>query len=154
MGMVDRRLLFCGRNVPPPQGANFPSFTQALKAGNPQALVAFNPGQLVPLICHSENEDYTAGEISVNYPLCPGRWVERHHHAVQWHVYTWIGPDWGGGDEPRLPLEFVIGYTKHSAAHQGVVTWDVPCQGTGLIKDVYLRMLESLAKEVPPEKAR
>ena len=134
-----------------PKGPNFQTFAQAMKAGNTQSLVAFNPGQLVPLVSHSEYEDYTAGEISANYPLCPGRWVERNHHAAQWHVYTWIGPEWGRGEEPRLPLEFVMGYTKQAAAKQGVVTWDVPFTETGLIKERYLRMLETLSKEVSTE---
>lgn len=133
-----------------PKAPNFQSFAAALKAGNPDALVAFNPGQLCPLISHTEHEDYTAGEISVNFPLCPGRWVERNKHAAQWHVYTWIGPDWGSGDVPRFTPDFVTGYTRHAAGRQGVVTWDVPILPNGLIQDPYLRILETLAAAVPP----
>lgn len=59
-----------------PEPPNFASFAAALKAGNPDSLVAFNPGVKVPVICHSEEEDYTAGEISEAFPVCPGRWVQ------------------------------------------------------------------------------
>jgi len=128
-----------------PKPPNFQSFAAALKSGNPRALVAFNPGQIVPLISHSEYEDYTAGEVSDNFPLCRGRWVERNRHAVQWHVYSWIGPQWGRGQPPRFSPEFVIGYTRQVTGHQGVVTWDVPFRENGLIPDAYLRILEALA---------
>lgn len=135
-----------------PKAPNFKSFAGALRAGNERALVAFNPGQIVPLICHSEEEDYTAGEVDKQFPLCPGRWVERNKHAAQWHVYTWIGAQWGRGMTPRLRTEFVVGYTKQTAAHQGVVTWDVPFHRNGTIPDHFLKILDTLAKAVPPEK--
>ncbi len=137
-----------------PQPPNFESLAGALKSGNPQALVAFNPGQIAPLVATSEWEDITAGEIDATFPLCPGRWVERNKHAVQWHVYSWIGPHWGGGQgEPRLPEEFVIGYTRQAAQHEGVVTWDVPHDQSGLIHAPYQRILENLGKAVRPEKS-
>ena len=61
---------------------NFASFAAALKAGNPQAIVAFNPGVKVPVTCHTKNEDYTAGEVTLPkvpeaIATCPGRWVTR-----------------------------------------------------------------------------
>ena len=34
-------------------------FAAAAKAGNPDSLIAFNPGVKVPVICHSEHEDGT-----------------------------------------------------------------------------------------------
>lgn len=137
-----------------PVAPNFHSFAESLRAGNPEALVAFNPGQIVPLICHSEFEDYTAGEVSNSFPLCNNRWEGRRfgndQRAVQWHVYTWIGEHWGWGEKPRLPLEFVIGYTKQVTAKKGVVTWDVPFTETGLIKDVFMDYLQALKEAVPP----
>ena len=39
----------------------------------------------VPVICHSEHEDYTAGEISEAFPVrstCPGRWLD----GAQYHI--------------------------------------------------------------------
>ena len=135
-----------------PHAPNFASFASALRAGNDRALVAFNPGQVVPLVCHSEVEDFTAGEVSHQFPLCPGRWVTRNQHAAQWHAYSWIGAHWGRGMTPRLPTEFVVGYTQQVAANQGVVTWDVPFHPNGTIPDHFLHILETVTKAVPPEK--
>jgi hypothetical protein len=124
---------------------NFASFAAALKAGNPAAIVAFNPGVFAPVICHSEVEDFTAGEISVNFPLCPGRWVARNGHQAQWHVLSWIGDQPGVG-QPRLPVEFVIGYTRHANHHGGVITWDVPTDAHGLIQPPFTDILTQLAR--------
>ena len=44
---------------------NFASFAAALKAGNPNAIVAFNPGVKVPVVAHSKHEDYVAGEVTL-----------------------------------------------------------------------------------------
>ena len=55
-------------NEPP----NFRTFAEALKAGNPDALVAFNPGIQIPVWSYSEYEDYTAGEIDAALPV--GGW--------------------------------------------------------------------------------
>lgn len=137
-----------------PRGPNFATFAAALRAGNPDSLVAFNPGQEFPVIAFSEFEDYTAGEGSDHsFALCSGRWCEYNHHAVQWHTYNWIGPGWGRGDLPRVNADFVLGYTEQVTRKQGVVTWDVPFHPDGTIRENYLDILRRLAKAVPPGKA-
>ncbi|MHC4886977.1 MAG: alpha-L-fucosidase [Planctomycetota bacterium] len=137
-----------------PRGPNFQTFAAALKSGNPDSLVAFNPGQEFPIIAHSEYEDFTAGEGSGHsFALCRGRWCEVNHCAVQWHTYNWIGPEWGRGTPPRVSPEFVIGYTEQVTRNQGVVTWDVPFNPNGTIQDDYLSILQRLAEAVPPGKA-
>lgn len=136
-----------------PRAPNFKSFADALRAGNPDALVAFNPGQKFPIIAHSEYEDYTAGEGSDHsFAICQGRWVEYNKHAVQWHTYNWIGPTWGSGTPPRISKEFVIGYTEQVTRNKGVVTWDVPADDRGRIIEPYLGILKALAAAVPPGK--
>lgn len=62
---------------PEGQPPNFQTLAAALRAGNDDAIVAFIPGVLVPVICHSVHEDYTASEIAGVLPECPGPWVER-----------------------------------------------------------------------------
>ena len=124
---------------------NFGSFAGAMKAGNPASLVAFNPGVKVPVVCHSEHEDYTAGEISTAFPVCPGRWVD----GAQYHVLSYLGPTWGQGPV-RFPDEFVIGYTKHVTSQQGVVTWDVPIEPDGAIAEPFLRQLAAIGKALTP----
>lgn len=135
------------RHSDPP---NFASFAAAAKAGNPESIIAFNPGVKVPVISLTEHEDYTAGEISDAFPAYetynhrPGRWVD----GAQYHILSYLGGRWGY-DDPRFPDEFVVGYTKHVNSHEGVVTWEVPIQANGLIREPFVRQLEALGKAVP-----
>lgn len=120
---------------------NFRSFAAALRAGNRDALLAFNPGLLTPIICHTEYEDYTAGEIQNVLTVCPGPWVERQGHKARYHVLSYLGEHWCKG-QPRFPDELVLGYTKHVVNKGGVITWDVPIQKNGLIPEPFVRQLQ------------
>ncbi len=119
---------------------NFASFTAALKAGNSKSLVSYNPGVMVPVISHSEHEDFTAGEISDAFPVCPGRWV----NGAQYHILSYLGETWGGG-APRFTDGFVCGYTEYVNSKGGVVTWDVPIGKTGAIPQPYIDQLRRLS---------
>ena len=121
------------RHADPP---NFASFVRALKSGNSDSLVAFNPGVRVPVVCHSEYEDYTACEVSNAFPVCPGAQV----NGAQYHILSYLGQAWGRGPL-RFPDEFVVGYTRHVNARGGVVTWDVPIEETGHIPQPFLDQL-------------
>lgn len=121
------------RHTEPP---NFDSFAKALKAGNPNSIIAFNPGVMIPVISLTEHEDYTAGEISDAFPVCPGRWI----NGAQYHILSYLGERWGGG-EPRFPDDFVSGYTKHVNSKGGVITWDVPIMDNGLIPQAFINQL-------------
>ena len=126
-----------------PDPPNFASFARAAKAGNPQSLVAFNPGVLNPIISLSEYEDYTAGEIDSRagvFPACPGRRVS----GAQWHMLSFLGSWWCGGEQPAHPDELIIKVTREANARGGVVTWDVPIGRNGLIPEPFLRQLQAL----------
>jgi len=113
-------------------------YADAVKLGNPNAIVAFNPG--VMLRHWVEAEDYTAGEINEPQRIeCPGRWVG----ASQWHMLSYLGPHWGAGP-PRFPNEAVIEMTRDIIQSEGVVTWDVPIQANGLIPEPFVRQLATL----------
>lgn len=131
-----------------PEPPNFQSFAAALKAGNSDSLVAFNPGVKVPVVCHTEFEDYTAGEISDAFPAPTmygherlGRYVE----GAQYHILTYLGRGWGQGG-PRCPDEFVIGYTKLINEQEGVISWDTATTRQGLIAEPCFRQLQALGK--------
>lgn len=125
-----------------PDPPNFESFAAALKAGNPDSIIAFNPGVKVPVISMTEHEDYTAGEISETLPDCPGRWLD----GAQYHILSYLGARWGGG-EPRFADEFVSRYTGDVNAKGGVVTWDVPITAGGLIPQPFVDQLMVLKDE-------
>jgi hypothetical protein len=145
-----------------PDPPNFRSFAEAMKAGNPESLVAFNPGVKVPVISLTEYEDYTAGEIAGAFPVSmdsqwrnpkkpakywgmpPGRFVD----GAQYHILSFLGCYWCGGD-PRFADEFVIGITKHVNSLGGVVTWDVPIETSGLIPEPFIRQLQALRAGIP-----
>ena len=128
---------------PEAEEPNFKTLAAALRAGNPDAIVAFNPGVLTPVIHYTRHEDYTAGEISAALPECPGPWVKNDGHKARYHVLSYLGETWCKGD-PRFPNELVAGYTKHVISRGGIVTWDVPIQKNGLIPEPFVDQLKAL----------
>ncbi len=125
-----------------PDPPNFASFAKAARAGNPNSIVAFNPGVRHPIICLTPNEDYTAGEV--NEPtkvVCKGRWVDK----AQFHTLSYLGDRWGHG-EPRFTNKQIAEWTRAILDKQGVVTWEVPILPTGLIPQPFVDQLSALNK--------
>lgn len=125
-----------------PDAPNFESFAAAARAGNPDSIVAFNPGVRDPIISLAPAEDYTAGEI--NDPTlvkCKSRWVD----GAQFHMLSYLGPMWAQGP-PRFTDAQVIAMTQGIAGKGGVVTWDVPITGNGMIAQPFLDQLQALGK--------
>ncbi len=144
------------RHEEPP---NFKSFAAAARAGNPDSILAFNPGVKVPIICHTPVEDYTAGEIGNALDLgakCKqgrySRWVD----AAQLHMLTYLGPTWGRG-KPRFTNEQVADITRNVVACGGVVSWDVPIRVSGLIEPEHVERLKVMSKALaadPPKRRK
>ena len=131
------------------EAPNFASFAAAARAGNPDSIVAFNPGVLNPIINLAPEEDYSAGEI--NEPdkvVCAGRWVER----AQFHMLSYLGPSWCQ-KPPRFQPTKVADITRGITEKQGVVTWDVPPAGVnGHIPDDFLVQLKAVGAAQAPKK--
>lgn len=125
---------------------NFKSFADAMKSGNPDSIVAFNPGIKIPVISLTEYEDYTAGEISRAFPVedSYGPEIKRWINGAQYHILSFLGDGWGKGN-PRFPDEFVIGFTKYVNKQQGVVSWDIPIEN-GIIPETFFRQLARLSE--------
>jgi hypothetical protein len=131
-----------------PVAPNFESFAAAAKAGNPDSLVAFNPGVITPVIRYTEHEDYTAGEISSALPVCCSydNNVEKGKvDGAQYHVLSFLGEAWSAGPL-RFQEDLAVAYTRHVIGRGGVMTWDVPTNEQGLISDEFLRQLEVIGK--------
>lgn len=112
-----------------PDPPNFKSFADTARIGNPESIVAFNPGVKVPVISLTEYEDYTAGEISNAFPVngiepcvIP---LSRFVKGAQYHILTFIGGCWGRG-KPRFSENFLIAYTEHINSFGGAITYDFP----------------------------
>ncbi|MCX5644639.1 MAG: alpha-L-fucosidase [Phycisphaerae bacterium] len=94
-------------------------YAKAVKHGNPNAIVTFNPG--VKLIRHTQAEDYTAGELNEPFDVLPAsRWVE----GSQWHALTFLGAHWSARDT-RFPTENWVQWVSTVVSKGGVVTLDM-----------------------------
>jgi len=138
-----------------PDAPNYRSFAEALKAGNPDSLVAFNNGLRVPVYSMTEYEDYTPGEIDRDMTVAPGHLPDfsrlasyaRFISGAQFHILTIMGQWWGQGPV-RFPEEFTIGYTKYINSKGGVVTWDIALTKAGLIEEEFRPQLAALSRAI------
>lgn len=126
-------------------GPGFRTFADAMRAGNPDAIVSFNSGvmpnylKVQPITPY---EDYTAGEVSRALPVAP---VEPVVDGAQYHILGYLGEWWRIG-EPRLDDALAIAYTRHITDRGGAVTWDVPIDHFGVIPDDFIRQLTAIGK--------
>jgi hypothetical protein len=94
-------------------------YAQAVKHGNPKAIVTFNPG--VKVIHYTEAEDYTAGELNEPFAVLPSsRWLG----GSQWHALTFLGSAWAHRNT-RYAAEQWAKWVRAVAAKEGVVTLDL-----------------------------
>ena len=138
--------------------AAYAAYTDAFKAGNPDALIAYNTGPLVLTYRLKEPttdlEDFFAGQVDWCLPTCAVRafdkkefWVGPNYLGDQLHFLTFLGSYWGTGD-PRFPDDLVIGWTKHTNNYSGTITWDVPLSDSGEIPEKHFKQLAVLSKEI------
>ncbi len=133
-----------------PDEPNFRSFAAAIRAGNPDSLVGWNPGVKYPPYTVDLDEDYTAGEVNEPQEVdAPGRWVRQ----AQFHVLTYLGKTWG-----QPPIRFTaaeaVGHTLSFTDYGGVVTWDVPLTYEGLISQDAFAILKEIGKAVDVTRGR
>jgi len=143
-----------------PDAPNYRSFAEALKAGNPDSLVAFNNGLRMPLYSMTEFEDYTPGEVDKDLPVAPGYAPNYSHlenysrflNGAQLHVLTFMGKWWGQAPV-RFPDELTIGYTKYINRLGGVISWDAPLTHGGLIEETFRPQIAALGRAIAAAKA-
>lgn len=126
------------RHESPP---NFETFAAAARAGNPDAVVAFNPGAVDRVLSITPFEDYSAGEIND-----PDRLMIRRHRdgkvdGTRIHVLSYLGETWGRGS-PRFDSERVVDWSRKVVETGGAVTWDVPVERSGRIGAAHLEQLK------------
>jgi alpha-L-fucosidase len=124
------------------------AYNSAVKHGNPESLLALNPGIYVPIISRSKHEDFTAGEVDGEFPASfdvdPNyrKPITRFVDGAQFHIFTFSGEHWAAG-KPRFPDEFVVGYTKYIISLGGVITWDLPQSSDGIFtREAINQMIE------------
>lgn len=127
---------------------NFRSFAEAMKAGNPASLVAFNPGVKMPIVSATEFEDYTGGEINELHVGNKWRKLQRYLDGAQFHVLSYLGEWWGEGPR-RYSDDLAAGYTRYVIEHDGVMTWDIPITPAGEIPSEFLAQLKVIGRRLP-----
>jgi hypothetical protein len=124
---------------------NFASFAAAARAGNPESIVAFNPGVVYRTLSLTPYEDYTAGEVDKPEFISIKRSYEGKVDGKQIHVLSFLGRTWGMGD-PRFTSDQIIGFSNQVIQAEGAITWDTPVQRNGLIAAPFVQLLTELGK--------
>ncbi len=132
-----------------PDAPNFKSFAAALRAGNPESILAFAQGPF-PWV-HSwfdkmdEEEDYYDGETNVAFAVdFRGGFAEKQ----QTHTLNYLGDNWSRGNAPRFRHEFVREYTRLVIDQRAAVTWETPITRDSLIPEPFMEQLREL-KTIP-----
>ena len=129
------------------EAPNFKSFAAASRAGNPNAVVAFNPGVVNRTISVTPHEDYIAGEVSN-----PTLWNANRHGSgyvdgAQLHFLGYLGTRWGQG-APRFSTEEAVAFTTAVAAVGSAVTWDTPTEKNGTFRPEFLAQLKAIGEAI------
>jgi alpha-L-fucosidase-like protein len=109
------------------------TWAAAARAGNPDSVLAFNPGlnwrrgqarvkETVAFRRLCDEQDYTAGEQE-NWGATPKE--DPAPAGVQWHGFSYLGSNWGQTDGPKLSDEQMVAYLRTVNAEGGAVTIDV-----------------------------
>jgi len=138
------------------EAPNFATLAAAARAGNPDSVVAFNPGVYNPVFPLSEHADYIGGEVSdpLKDLVKEGRLDDSRgrfdgkHDGVQLHVLTYLGETWGrpskGREEARFNEDDVVGISLRVIAYGGAITWDVPVARNGTLSRSFEERLSRL----------
>ncbi|QEH35084.1 Alpha-L-fucosidase [Aquisphaera giovannonii] len=124
-------------------------YAEAVRRGNPRAIVTFNPG--VKLARWTRAEDYTAGELNDPFDVRP---TSRFVDGSQWHALTFLGSHWGARDA-RFPAARWAEWIRAVNAGGGAVTLDAgpnydPKAGpVGAISEAQMQQLEAIARAIP-----
>jgi len=98
----------------------------ALRAGNPDALVSLNRGVEARVSSYSESDDFTTGEMNDFKDVPDSRFID----GAQWHTMSFLGvpPDglWNGWAQPgsKYTGEYMKDYVTRVNDRGGVVTID------------------------------
>jgi hypothetical protein len=131
------------------QPCNWTTWAAACRAGNPQSILAFNPGTQLPKAFQSltEQQDYTAGEQN---KLGATPQTKPSPKGVQWHLLTYLGSSWSKAkpeEDSRFTDKEIIDAIRTINEQGGVVTLDV-AHTNGRINPGHLRQLIAIKQSL------
>ena len=103
-----------------PQAPNFASLAAAVRSGNPDAAIAFNPGIVYRTLS-----------------LTP--------YGGQIHMLSYLGATWGMGS-PRFSTEQAVNWSRKATESGGAITWDAPVELNGMVSQPFLDQLAAVGK--------
>jgi hypothetical protein len=124
------------------EAPNFASFAIAARKGNPNSIVAFNRGVVMPILSQTPEEDYTAGETENPSNIDVG---EFWRDGAQTQMLSYLGRGWSSG-APRFTDDEAAALTKRLVDKGVVVTWDVPHDVNGLIGEAFVKQLGAIGQ--------
>jgi hypothetical protein len=126
---------------------NWNTWAAACRAGNPESILAFNPGTRIDkaFTALTNQQDYTAGEQNT-FQVTPE--TNPAPKELQWHILSFLGTRWAGKDGPTNSNEYMIDYVRKVNALGGVVSIDVNVSSNGTIYPPHLRQLIAIGKEI------
>jgi len=122
---------------------NWKTWAEAVRAGNPDAELAFNRGTKRAYIRSNDAQTYTAGEARQIGPTPESHPAPK---GMKWQILTYLGNTWGKGATPRYGADKLIPYIDKVNAQGGSVTFDVPLSSEGAIPESFMTVLKELAK--------
>ncbi len=118
-------------------------FADALKAGNPNRIVAFNRGVDPLVMSYTKHEDYTCGEQNSFFDMPSSRWLD----GEQWHILSFLGPSWGQPGTKYSKQE-LADYVFEVVRRGGVVSIDVMLFRDGSLDQSQMEMLKAVRHEL------
>ncbi|MBN2594318.1 MAG: alpha-L-fucosidase [Sedimentisphaerales bacterium] len=131
----------------PAKPCNWNTWAAACRAGNPESILAFNPGTRIDkaFTALTNQQDYTAGEQN-KFEVTPQ--TNPASQELQWHILSFLGTRWAAKDGPTNSDEYMVDYVRKVNALGGVVTIDVNVSGDGAIYEPHLKQLIAIGKEI------
>lgn len=128
---------------------NFKSLAAVIRAGNPDSIIAFNPGVHMPLMSLTEYEDYTAGEVDGELPIdfdyvdFYRKPLKTYTKQAQTHILTPLGEWWGRG-KPRFTDDLLVAYVRYLSLKQIPITLDIPISESGILSDEVIEQMKKV----------
>lgn len=119
---------------------NFQSLSNALKAGNPESIIALASGR-IDSFKYAPIDDYTAGEMGGYLRV---HQIKRWKDGIQYHTLNTLGHGWGESPTRYTNGDFVAAFTREINEKEGVVTWDTPPAMDGTIPDEFMKQLKQI----------